>query len=481
MTDVMYALILAGGSGSRLWPLSRQLYPKQLLCFDNSDETLFQSTFSRLNPLFNDRDIITITNVQHESLIKKQLEVFKEKFCRDSDYKILTEPIGRNTCCAIASGVKYIKNLDKNHDPIVFVSSSDNYIENIEKFSQTLETAKKLAQSGYIVTFGVKPSKPDVGLGYIETQYDEALSSIDEKALKVLNFKEKPSFESAQQFMQNNNYFWNSGMFMFKASVFFSELSNHCREIYESVEKIEFSSSSPTIPFKFYENMPDISVDYALMEKSSKLCFLPLESDWSDLGSWEAIYDKSKKDENANCFVGNVIDVGSKDSLIYSTSKLVTTVGLQNLVVVETQDALLVCDKNQTSKVKQIYDKLKANDDQTFRVHKTVFRPWGYYTVLESGDGFLTKCICVNPKSSLSLQYHNHRSEHWVVVQGVATVVRNDEIYELNVAQSIDIKIKEPHSLQNNTNEPVKILEVQCGDILDENDIVRLKDLYGRV
>ena len=269
---------------------------------------------------------------------------------------------------------------------------------------------------------------------------------------------------------------------MFKASVFKSEMKKHSNEIFDILEKAQVEeNNSPNIQYNVFENLPNISIDYALIEKSKKTVMLELECDWMDLGSWEAIYENSKKDENNNCFLGNVIDIDSKNSFVYATSKLVTTIGLNNTCIVETEDALLVCDKSKSNEVKKIYEKLKDINDETHKVHKTVYRPWGYYSVLQEGEGFLTKCICVNPHAKLSLQYHFHRSEHWVVLEGNAIVVKDNIEYNLTPGESIDIKIKETHSLQNPTNKPLKILEVQKGDILDENDIVRLSDLYGRV
>lgn len=478
----LYSVILAGGSGSRLWPLSREMHPKQLLKM-NDDYTLFQSTFLRLIHDVDDKNIISITNIKHESIVKQQLNEIKEKFCRESDYKVITEPVSKNTAPAIALSVKYIlENLAKNNnDPIILVVASDQLILDEKCFSDAITEGQKLAEKGHIVTFGIEPQKVDVGLGYIKTKKDKKLSEISEDAQKVSEFIEKPEFKQAEEFINSKKYFWNSGIIMFKASVMIAELKKHCPEIYKLINSSELIDGSPSVSYQDFDKMPDISIDYALLEKSKKLALLPMNCYWYDMGSWEAIYDISEKDENGNYISGNVIDIDSKDSIIYSTSKLVTTIGLEDIIVVETEDALLVCDRTKAQDVKKIYSKLKDNNDAAHQVHKTVYRPWGYYTVLQQGEGFLTKCIMVNSGAKLSLQLHHHRSEHWVVLEGKAKVIKGNNSYDLMPGESIDLAIEELHSLQNPYKEPLKILEVQKGDILDENDIERIEDIYGRI
>lgn len=481
MSKDLYALILAGGSGSRLWPMSRELYPKQLLKL-NQKNTLFQSTFLRLIDTFDDKNIISITNIKHESGIRLQLQELKEKFFRKDDYKIITEPVGKNTAPAIALAVKYIKNLSsKKSDPIILVVPSDHLVSDNKAFSKAVEDGVKLAEQGYIVTFGIKPNKVDTGFGYIKTQNNKKISELCEFALKVSEFKEKPDFETAEKYIKSGKYYWNGGMFMFKASTMLAEMKKYSKEIVKITEELELSEAQPTVEYQAFNKMPEISIDYAVMEQSKKIALVPFDCGWNDLGSWESIYDISDKDKSGNCITGNVIDIESKGSMIYSTSKLVTTVGLKDTIVIETEDAVLVCDKTKTQEVKKIYNHLKEKNDDSHKVHKTVFRPWGYYTVIQEGQGFLTKCIMVNPKAKLSLQLHHHRSEHWVVLEGKALVVKGNEKYELLPGEHIDLAIEEVHSLQNPYDEPVKILEVQRGDILDENDIERLEDMYGRV
>ncbi len=481
MSKDLYALILAGGSGSRLWPMSRELYPKQLLKL-NQEKCLFELTFLRLIENFDDKNIISITNVKHEPGIRNQLKTLKEKFCRKDDYKIITEPVGRNTAPAIALAIKYIKKLaGRGVDPTILVVPSDHLIQDSKAFSKAVSQGEQLAKEGYIVTFGVKPSKADTGFGYIKTQKNKKISEITTEALKVAEFKEKPDFETAQQYVDSGKYFWNAGIFMFKASVILAEMKKYNKEIVTIADEFDIDlKAQPTVDYQTFNKMPDISIDYAIMEQSKKIALIPLECDWNDLGSWEAIYDVSEKDENGNCITGNVIDIDSNNSMIYSTSKLVSTVGLKDTIVIETEDAVLVCDKKHSQEVKKLYNELKERNDDSHKVHKTVFRPWGYYTVIQEGQGFLTKCIMVNPKAKLSLQLHHHRSEHWVVLEGKAYVVKGENAYELLPGEHIDLAIEEVHSLQNPYDEPVKILEVQRGDILDENDIERLEDMYGR-
>ncbi len=464
----MYSLILAGGSGSRLWPLSRELYPKQLLNL-NMEQSLLQSTFQRLACFTPSENIISITNAKHVSNVRYQLQ----DMCKNP--VVLAEPVGKNTAPAIAVASKYISTIAKEEDPVVLVVPSDHLIKNLGAFKTTVMRAEKLAKEGYIVTFGIQPTYPETGYGYINIEQEKLLDGH-----KVKQFVEKPDAVTAQKYIDEGTYFWNGGIFMFKISTFLEELKKANPEIAEKLDTFDFSKTSD-IPYVLFDKMPNISVDYAVMEKSDKIALVKLESDWNDLGSWQAIYDVSEKDSNGNVLIGNVIDEGSKNTFAYSSSKLVATIGLENIVLVETEDAILACRTDNTQDVKLIYERLKKLNDDTHKVHKTVYRPWGFYTVIASGEGFLTKKIHVNPHQKLSLQSHNHRSEHWVVALGKATVKKGDETLELNVGQSVDIKVGEKHSLQNLTNEDVEIIELQQGSILLEEDIIRYEDMYGRV
>jgi len=463
----MYGLILAGGSGSRLWPLSRELYPKQLLNIQNTD-SLLQATFLRLKECMPAENIISITGVKHASNVRFQLSSVSENPI------VLSEPIAKNTAPAIILSGKYIAETTKA-DPVILVVPSDHMIKDSTSFAKTVKEGEKLAEAGYIVTFGIKPTYPETGYGYVNITNSAVLDGY-----KVKRFVEKPNENLAKEYIADGNYFWNSGIFMFKASTLLEEAKKCAPDIYSLLSNFDFTKSNE-IPFTEFDKMPNISIDYAVMERSDKIALVQLKSDWNDLGSWKSIYDISKKDEDGNVKIGHVIDEGSKNSFVYSSSKLVATIGLEDVVVVETEDAILACRADKAQEVKKIYDTLKTQNDDTYKVHKTVYRPWGYYTVLGEGKGFLTKMIQVNPGQKLSVQSHNHRSEHWVVLEGTAKVVLEGKEHILSPGHSVDIAVKEIHSLQNPFDEVLKIVEVQKGDILIEEDIVRYEDMYGRV
>ncbi|MEI7474371.1 MAG: mannose-1-phosphate guanylyltransferase/mannose-6-phosphate isomerase [bacterium] len=478
----IYGVILAGGSGSRLWPLSREMYPKQLLKL-NDDNTLFQSSFLRLSNVIRPENILTVTNTKQSSDIKLQLSQLKETVHSISDFRTVIEPIGRNTAPAIALSVLYIlKKMSVNHeDAIICISPADHLIKDKPAFEAALNEGIKLAENGYIATFGIKPDKPDTGYGYINTEKNSQIEEISSVGVKACEFKEKPDYETAVNYVESGVYYWNSGIFVFKASVILEELIKYYPEIYNKLEKAELYDNGPTVKFDEFMQLPDISIDYAVMEKSSKLALIPVDCGWNDMGSWEAIYDTAQKDEKNNFMSGNVVDIDSEDSLVFGTSKLVSTIGLKNIVVVETEDAVLVCDKDRTQDVKKVFDKLKVSNDNTYKIHKTVYRPWGFYTVLQEGPEFKTKMIQVNPGAKLSLQMHYHRSEHWVVLSGTAKVRKGETDYYLKPGDSIDIPATVKHFLENPGKVDVQIIEVQTGHYLEEDDIVRFEDIYGRI
>ena len=462
----MKSIILAGGSGSRLWPLSRDEYPKQLLSFGNN-ESLLQKTFKRLTAFSKPTDIVTITNIKHFSDIKLQLNNLSK------DNVVLGEPVGKNTAPAVASALEYFLQKD-NQDDIVVILPSDHLIKNVEAFCQTIQEGVTLAENGYIVTLGIKPTYPETGYGYIKTA-NKLLSGF-----KVERFVEKPNFDTAKEYIKNGNYYWNSGIFVGKISTFMQEFSKYASDIYENAKKLDFSNTNK-INYSVYENMPSISIDYAIMEKSDKIALVELQSDWNDLGSWQSIYSLEKKDESGNVIKGKVVIDNVKNSFIFSQKEIVAVSGLENIILVETEDAIMACKLDESQNVKKLYEKLKSQSSDTTKIHKTVFRPWGYYTCLNSGEGYLTKSICVMPKQKLSHQSHNHRSEHWVVLSGKALVIKDDHEYNLYSGDSIDIPVGVKHSLQNPYDEELKIIEVQKGDYLSEDDIIRYSDCYGRV
>lgn len=462
----MKSIILAGGSGSRLWPLSREEYPKQLLSFDK-EQSLLQKTFNRLCSFSKPADIVTVTNIKHYSNIKLQLNKI------DSSNVVIGEPFGRNTAPAIASTLQYFIQ-QGCEDDVVLIVPSDHLIKDIDGFNKTVEQGKELAEQGYIVTFGIKPTYPETGYGYIKTE--KALSV----GYKVEKFVEKPNFETAKKYLDSGNYYWNGGIFMGKISTFLNEFKKYASDIYMHLGKLDFSNSTQ-INFSVYEKMPSISIDYAIMEKSDKIALVELQSDWNDLGSWQSIFNVKEKDENGNVLTGKVVVDNVKNSFIYSQKEVVAVSSLENIILVETEDAIMACKLDESQNVKKLYEKLKAKESDTIKLHKTVFRPWGYYTCMNSGDGYLTKTICVMPKHKLSVQSHNHRSEHWVVLEGTALVLKDGKEYNVYAGDSIDIPLGAKHSLQNPYDKELKIIEIQKGDYISEDDIIRYEDCYGRI
>lgn len=461
----MKSIILAGGSGSRLWPLSRDMYPKQLLSLDN-ENSLLQQTFLRLRKFSSAENIATVTNIKHFQDIKLQLNSI------DSNNLVIAEPLGKNTAPAIACTLEYFMQKNNNDDDIVLIVPSDHLINDIAAFAETVRKGEKLAQAGYIVTFGIKPTYPETGYGYIKT------AKSFETGFEVEKFVEKPYLVTAQEYLNSGKFYWNAGIFMAKISTLLDEFAKYEPEIFATLKNLDFSNSTK-INYSIYEAMPSISIDYAIMEKSDKIALIELESDWNDLGSWQSLYEIKPKDENGNVLTGKVVVDHVKNSFIYSQKELVAVSGLEDVVIVETEDAIMACKMSDSQSVKKLYEKLKESN--TTKLHKTVFRPWGYYTCMNEGDGYLTKTICVLPHQKLSVQSHNHRSEHWVVLEGQALVLLDDKKYDVYAGDSIDIPLKAKHSLQNPYEKELKIIEVQKGDYISEDDIIRYEDCYGRV
>ncbi len=462
----MKSIILAGGSGSRLWPLSRDLYPKQLLSFDQK-ESLLQKTFNRLCTFSNPDEIVTVTNIKHSPHIKLQLNKI------DNRNVVISEPLGKNTAPAIACTLEYFRQTSKSDD-VVLIVPSDHLVKRTDDFIKTVQNGLKLANEGYIVTFGIKPDYPETGYGYIKTEKPLDIG------YKVDCFVEKPDLPTAEKYLRSGDYYWNGGIFMGKISVFLEEFAKYTPDIYKNLSRLDFTKDTK-IDYSIYEDMQSISIDYAIMEKSDKIALVELLSDWNDLGSWQSIYNVKPKDENGNVLTGKVVVDNVKNSLIYSQKEIVAVSGLEDVILVETADAIMACKMHESQSVKKLYEKLKAKESDATKLHKTVFRPWGYYTCMSEGDGYLTKTICVMPKQKLSIQSHNHRSEHWVVLEGRALVIKDDREYNLYSGDSIDIPVKMKHSLQNPYDEELKIVEVQQGDYLSEDDIIRYEDCYGRV
>ena len=455
----MTNIILCGGNGTRLWPISRTLMPKQFVkLFDN--KSLFQLTVER-NSLVCDSQFI-VSNAQQYFLASDQLEEINK-----TNNKYLLEPIGRNTAPAIALSCFAL-----NPDEIVLVTPSDHLIKDEVEYKKVLDIAQKLAREDHLVTFGIIPTYAETGFGYIEAD------GVDAKA-----FHEKPDFETARKYVEAGNYYWNSGMFCFKAGVFLEELKKYSPEVYETSQRAFNNAKKEAITRVKHDDMlaiPEDSIDYAVMEKSLKVKVVPSNIDWSDVGSFDALYEELEKDENANTVNENHIAIDSKNNLIYGNQRKIATVDIEDLIIVDTGDALLVSKKSSSQKVKQVVAKLKALNSELHNIHLTGYRPWGIYTVLEEAKGYKIKRIEVKPGKRLSLQKHFHRNEHWIVVSGTATVTVGDETRLLRPNESTYIKMGEVHRLENKGKIPVVLIEAQVGEYTGEDDIVRFDDDFKR-
>ena len=437
----MKAVVLAGGSGTRLWPISRRSFPKQFLKIVNN-ESFLQKTLHRLLGIFLEEDILIVTHADFHHEVVKQLREIKPKL----EGQIIIEPESKNTAPAIAWAIR-----DLPDDEIILVAPSDHLIAPEAKFCSCILDAKVLALDGKIVTFGVRPTRPETGYGYI----------------KGSKFIEKPTLEKALEYVASGDYFWNSGMFLFTKKTMQSEIKKYCPEVASIFDGLAFTDA------------PSVSVDYAVMEKSDKVQMVELPCSWSDVGSWEDIYALLPQDENLNATRGNVVLLDTTNSLVYADKRLVSTIGLDNIVVIETEDAVLVADKNRAQQVRFVVDQLEGKREA--EEHLTVHRPWGSYSVLEEGVRYKIKRIYVRPLQKLSLQMHYHRSEHWVVVSGTARVTIRDEEKLVHEGESIFVPKSSIHRMENPGKVPLEIIEVQVGEYLGEDDIIRLEDVYGRI
>ncbi len=470
-------IILSGGVGSRLWPLSREHLPKQLMPLLGGEHSLFQKTLMRLSSIAETAPPIIVCNESHRFMAAAQMQAINKAY---SD--IILEPAGRNTCPAITVGaLAALKNED---DPDLLVLPADHLIRDDALFASAVQMGRELTSNGNIITFGIVPDRPETGYGYIRK--GERVDRLSNgAAFLVREFSEKPDHDKARYYVDSKEYFWNSGMFMFRASVFLNELSQFepeilkiCRESYEKARRdldfVRLEESS-------FTSCPNISIDYAVMEKTPRAVVIPLEVGWSDVGDWLSLHEVFEKDESRNVVTGDALLEDVHNCYIHSESRLIAALGIENLVIVETKDAVLVASISRAQDVKLIVNKLKKQMREEVYSHSRTFRPWGSYERMDIGDRFQVKRLTVNPGAELSLQKHFHRAEHWVVVRGTAGVTRGDEEFLLHENESTYIPCGTRHRLGNPGKIPLELIEVQSGSYLGEDDILRFEDNYGRL
>jgi mannose-1-phosphate guanylyltransferase / mannose-6-phosphate isomerase len=466
----LISVVLSGGAGTRLWPASRESHPKPFMKLEDG-ETLIEKVYARAKAFGS--EVLTVTNRDYYFMSRDVQERVGVAG------KFLLEPYSRNTAPAIALAAKYVQATQCN-DAVLLVLAADNLIADQTAFASSVAKAVKLAHEGYLVTFGIVPTAPETGYGYIEQ--GEPL----EVGNRVNRFIEKPDLETSKDYVASGNYLWNSGMFCFKAGVFLEELSKTASEVAMAVDgcwRAMQPLSNPSIveiSAELFKNVPDISIDYAVMEKSDKVAVVPGSFGWNDIGSWTAIKDLVQSDDAGNRALGEAIFVDTQNTFVQSEDRLVATVGVRDLMIIDTPDALLVAHPAKAQDVKRVVAQLKAANHEAFQLHRTVARPWGTYTVLEEGNGFKIKRIEVKAGASLSLQMHHHRSEHWVVVNGTAKITNGDNEILIKANESTYIPAGQKHRLQNPGITPCVMIEVQCGSYLGEDDIFRFEDSYGR-
>lgn len=465
----VYAIVLAGGTGTRLWPLSRTLLPKQLLNL-NGRETLLQQTAQRLMGQVSPEHIYTVTNENHRFEVRSQLHAIDPKLAD----AILVEPESRNTLPAIAWAVAQIAH--QNPEALVGVFPSDHAIQDLKAFQEDFSQALQIAAQGHLVTFGIKPTGPETGYGYIKvgTPLDHS------RAYTVEAFVEKPDREKAVHYLETGKYYWNAGMFAFQAASFQENLDRLEPTISKSILKIVSDPKNTHTLKEEFLGMKNISIDYGIIEKAKNVAVVPSHFEWNDLGNWESLHEHMEKDHNQNVIQGDVMAMDTHSSLLISKKGLIAAIGLKDAVVVQTDDAVLVSSRDRVQDVKNIVDQLKARGSTLTESHSTVYRPWGFYTNLEDGPGYKIKRIVVNPKQKLSLQRHKNRAEHWVVIKGVAKITNGDNEFTLKSNESTFIPQGEKHRLENPQETPLIIIEVQTGSYLGEDDIERFEDVYGR-
>lgn len=470
---MLYPVILSGGSGTRLWPLSRAALPKQFLPLV-SEKTMFQETLGRLQGLSNMASPIVVCNNEHRFLAAEQLRAIDV-----APLELILEPFGRNTAPAVAAAAFAAQS--KDTDATLLILPADHLIQDVSGFHRAIQSALTLAQQDKLVTFGITPNEPATGFGYIER--GAALRAADQ-AYAVARFVEKPDLKTAQTFLASGNFFWNSGMFVFKASTYLAELQQHRPDIYTAAQ-LAWQLSHRDLDFcrldeAAFAECPSDSIDYAVMEYTQSAAMVTVDIDWSDIGSWSSLADASPHDARGNALRGDVYAAETDNCYIRSESRLVAAIGVKDLVIVETADAVLVIHKDAAQDVKHTVEYLKQAERSEHLVHRRVYRPWGYYEGIDIGERFQAKRITVNPGAKLSLQKHQFRAEHWVVVSGKARVTRGEDSLVLNADQSTYIPLGVIHRLENIGNDPLHLIEVQSGSYLGEDDIERFEDDYKR-
>jgi mannose-1-phosphate guanylyltransferase/mannose-6-phosphate isomerase len=466
--DPISGIILAGGSGTRFWPLSRSHYPKQVLRLLGS-ESMIQSTIERLLPRIPPSRLAVVTNAAQAQLIHQELH---QKGW--DEIRIWVEPAGRDT--AAATGLAAILLEDEPEDHLMAVFPADHFIQDRDSLLAALDLGAVWARAGYLVTFGIPPTRPETGYGYIHQ--GKALDP-EKKVWQAVRFIEKPPLEKARAYLETGEYYWNSGIFVFRRDILLQAFARYLPELYQGLDRLRDKANRPSLE-EVYRSLPKISLDHGILEKADNVAVVPVEMGWNDVGTWEALHEIFPRDERGNVFLGRTLDRGSLNCLVYAQKRLVATIGLDQAIVVDTPDATLVCHRERVQEVKELVADLQRQNMVESVQHPTVERPWGRYTVMDEGLGFKVKRIVVDPGKKLSLQMHRQRAEHWVVVSGTAQVTIGQEVRPVTSNQSVYIPFNTPHRLENREAEPLQIVEVQTGAYLEEDDIIRLDDDYWR-